>query len=244
MAKVTEIAPKLYRVSTFVPDFGMQFNQFLLDDEEPLLFHTGMKAIFPETRDAVSRVLPLERLRYVGFSHFESDECGALNQWLEVAPRAEPVCSFVGAMVNVNDFATRPARALADEEVLSLGQKKLRFLATPHVPHGWDSGMFFEENDETLLCTDLFFHPGDPEPLTESDVLGPAREAMKAGRDGPFAHDMPYTRRTGETLDRLANLEPKTLATMHGSSFRGDGAGAIRGLRTVVDELLGEGKPA
>ena len=236
---VTEIAPKLYRISTFHPDFGIQFNQFLVQDDEPFLMHTGMRRMFDTTIEAVATVLDPATIRWIGFSHFESDECGALNDFLRAAPRAQAVCSFVGTTVTVDDFADRPARPLADAEVLPIGSHRLRFLATPHVPHGWDAGLFFEESNRTLLCSDLFFHPGDPKPLTESDVVGRAAEAIREGAKGPLAHDMPYTPYTDTTLRRLAELEPRTLAVMHGSSYRGDAGRAIRELAAVLRREIG-----
>jgi flavorubredoxin len=218
-SKVTEIAANVYRLSTFQPDYGIQFNQFLVKDDEPFIMHTGFQKMFPITLAAVASVIDPSSLRWIGFSHFEADECGALNEWLRVAPNAQPVCSFVGATVSVNDFADRPARALSDDEVLRTGRHRLRFLATPHVPHAWDAGLFFEEQDRTLLCSDLFFHPGDPEPLTESDIVGRAQAAIIGGLTSPLANDMPYTPYTDSTLHRLASLKPHTLAVMHGSSF-------------------------
>src|SRR6266542_3310650 len=175
---VTEIAPEIYRISTFHPEFGIQFNQFLIKDDEPFLMHTGLKKMFAMTYEAVASVFDPAKLRWIGFSHFESDECGALNEWLTLAPSAQAVCSVVGAVVMVNDFADRPARPLADGEVLHTGRHRLQFLSTPHVPHCWDAGLFFEEANGTLLCSDLFFHPGNPEPLTESDVLAHPREPL------------------------------------------------------------------
>ncbi len=236
---VTEIASDVYRISTFAPDFGIQFNQFLVKDDEPFLMHTGMKGMFALTRDAVASVIDPARLRWIGFSHFESDECGALNEWLAVAPNAAGVCSFVGATVSVNDFAIRPPRALANDETLPIGRQRLRFLATPHFPHSWDAGLFFEETKRILFCSDLFFQPGEPPPSTNADLVGPAREAILAGRSGPLANDMPYTPYTDATFARLANLEPRTLAVMHGSSFSGDGQRALRDLGQVVQEILG-----
>jgi len=236
---VTEIAADLYRISTFSAEYGIQFNQFLLKDDAPFLMHTGFKHMFAATRDAVASVLDPARLRWIGFSHFESDECGALNEWLAVAPTAQAVCSVVGAMVNLNDFAVRPARGLANDEVLETGRHRLRFLATPHVPHSWDAGLFFDERDAALLCSDLFFQPGDPEPITTGDIVGAARAAMVAGQSGPLANDMPYTPYTDATLQRLAALKPRTLATMHGSSFSGDGDRAVRGLAQVIREIFG-----
>ena len=236
---VTEIAPDLFRISTVHPGFGIQFNQFVLRDDEPFLMHTGLKKMFPATLEAVSTVLDPAALRWIGFSHFEPDECGALNDWLAVAPRAQAVCSLVGKAVMLDDVADRPARPLADGEVLPTGRHRLRFLSTPHVPHCWDAGLFFDETERTLLCSDLFFQPGDPEPLTESDVVGPARAAMVAGAASPMAKDMPYTPYTDTTLARLAELAPRTLAIMHGSSFRGDGARAIRDLTAAIREVHG-----
>jgi len=241
---VTEIAPDIYRISTFHPEYGIQFNQFLVNDDEPFLMHTGFKKMFPLTRAAVASVLDPAQVRWLGFSHFESDECGALNEWLRAAPQAQAVCSFVGAAVTINDFAERPARPLNDGEVLATGRRRLRFLATPHLPHGWDAGLFFEETDRTLLCSDLFFHPGDPEPLTESSLVGRAREAITAGLAGPLAQDLPYTSYTDQTLQRLADLSPRTLAVMHGSSFRGDGGSEVRQLAAVIKEILGKPAPA
>lgn len=238
-AKVSEIAPDLFRISTFHPDFGIQFNQFLVRDDEPFIMHTGLKKMFPSTLEGVASVIDPAKLRWIGFSHFESDECGALNEWLTVAPHAEAVCSVVGAMVMVNDFADKPARALQDNEVLKIGRHRLRFLATPHVPHCWDAGLFFEEADQTLLCSDLFFHGGDPEPLTESDIVERAKGAILYGMSSPLAKDMPYTPYTDRTLERLADLEPQTLALMHGTSFRGDGRSAILDLASVIKETLG-----
>jgi flavorubredoxin len=236
---VTEIAPDTFRISTFHPDFGIQFNQFLVRDAEPFLMHTGMKRMFPATLAAVRRIIDPATLRWIGFSHFEPDECGALNEWLAVAPHAQALASFVGVTVMLSDYADRPARALADDEVLPIGRHRLRYLSTPHVPHGWDSGFYFDETERTLLCSDLFFQPGDPGPLIEGDVVGPARDAIAGSLHGPLAHDLPYTADTDRTLRRLAALEPRALATMHGASYRGDGGTAMRALAAVLAELLG-----
>ena len=236
---VTEIARGAYRLSSFHGAYGMQFNQFLIDDDEPFLMHTGYLKAFDVTREGVASVMDPSRLRWIGSSHFEADECGATNRWLEVAPRAQPACSSVGALVSMNDFADRPARALADREILEIGRHRLRFLATPHVPHGWDAGLFFDETDRTLFCSDLFFQPGDPEPVSASPIVGRAREAMVAGLAGPLANDMPVTPYTDATLQRLAAFEPRLLATMHGSSFRGDGGAALRELAVAIQEVLG-----
>lgn len=238
-SNVTEVAPDVFRISTFHPDYQIQFNQYLIKDDEPFLMHTGFRRMFDLTRTAVARIMDPAKLRWFGFSHFEPDECGALNEWLQVAPAGQPVCSVVGSMVMLGDFADRPPRALNDGEVLETGRHRLRFLATPHVPHCWDAGLFFEETDRTLLCSDLFFHPGNPEPLTESDVVGRARDSIIEGMKSPLAKDMAYTPYTDQTLERLAELQPGTLALMHGSTFRGDGRSAILDLVGVIKETHG-----
>ncbi len=237
-SKVTEIARDTYRISTFHPDYGIQFNQFLIKDDEPFLMHTGFKKMFPVTLEGVASIIDPSNVRRIGFSHFESDECGSLNEWLKTARRAQAVCSSVGAMVMVNDFADRAPRPLADGEVLQTGRHRLRFLSTPHVPHCWDAGLFFDETEQTLLCSDLFFQPGDPEPVIESAIVERARDAIKSSLAGPMAKDMPYTPYTDSTLHRLAGLKPSTLAVMHGSSFRGDGGKAILDLAAVIKDLL------
>jgi flavorubredoxin len=239
MAGVTEIAPEVYRISVYVPEFDMQFNHFLVRDEEPLLYHTGTRAMFPTVCEAVASVVDPGSIRWIGFSHFEADECGALNHWLEVAPQAQPVCSLVGAMVSVNDFSNLPARAMKDGETLATGRRRFRFCRTAHIPHGWDAGAMYEETTRTLFCSDLFHHNGDVEPLTESDVAGRARETLRALEQSPFAGYLPYTGKTGQVLHGLADLKPGTLAIMHGSSFRGDGEKALRDLAAVFKELLG-----
>lgn len=237
--KITEIAPDTYRLSTFRPDYGIQFNQFLINDDEPFLMHTGFKKMFPVTLEGLRSIVDPAKLRWIGYSHFESDECGALNEFLSVAPGAQAVCSFVSAKVNAGDFADRPPRALADGELLPIGRHRLRFLSTPHVPHGWDAGLFFDEVERTLLCSDLFFHPGDPEPVVVSDGVGQAREAIEGNLTGPMSKDIPYTPYTDSTLQRLAALEPSAFAVMHGSSFRGNGREALLELAAVMKKLLG-----
>src|SRR5258705_5756011 len=202
-SNVAEIAPDVYRISTFHSDYGIQFNQFLIKDDEPFLMHTGFKKMFPLTLEGVASIIEPSTLRWIGFSHFESDECGALNEWLAAAPEAQALCNFVGAVVMVNDFADRPPRVLADNEALETGSHRLRFLSTPHVPHCWDAGLFLEETDRTLLCSDLFFQPGDPDPLIEVGIVDRAREAMIANLSSPLANDMPYTPYTDTTLQRL-----------------------------------------
>jgi len=241
-AKVSEIGPDLYRISVYAPDFDLQFNHFLVVDDEPLLFHAGLKGMFPLLRQAVAEVLEPAKLRWVGFSHFESDECGALNDWLALAPSAQAVCSDLGAMVSVNDFATRPARGLADGETFATGKYRFRCCRTPHLPHGWDASVLFEETQQTLLCSDLFHQTGDVEPLTTSDVVGRSVEAMKAYQAGVLADYAPYTHYTGRLFAKLAELKPKRFAIMHGSSFEGDGARALGDLADAFEQVFGRGK--
>jgi flavorubredoxin len=236
---VTEIAPDLYRLSIYAADFDLQFNHFLVDDEQPLLYHAGLKGMFPVLREAVAKVLDPSGLRWIGFSHFESDECGALNEWLEVAPSAQPACSDLGAMVSVNDFSTRPARGMADGEKLVTGKYRFRVCRTPHLPHGWDASVMFEETHKTLLCSDLFHQVGNVEPLTTSDVVGRSVEAMKAYEGGVLADYAPYTHKTGRLFEKLAELKPQRLAIMHGSSFDGDGEQALRDLGVAFKEIFG-----
>ncbi len=235
---ITEIAPDVYRLSLYVPEANLQFNQFLVKDDEPLLFHTGMRGIFPEVREAVAKIIDPADLRHIGFSHFEADECGALNDWLAIAPNAEAVCSFVGAEVSVNDFAARPARGLMDGDTFETGKYKFRFIQTPHLPHCWEAGLLFEETNRTLFSSDLFTHEGEVEPLTEKTIVEPARETYLSYNAGPLAGYQPYTRQTESNLQKLIALEPKTIAAMHGSSFAGDGAQALRDLGEVMRELL------
>jgi len=230
--RVDEIADGIYRLSTPLPLIpgGFSFNQYLVADEEPLLFHTGPRGLFPAVREAVARVLPPESLRWIAFGHVESDECGSLNDWLKEAPRAVPVCSRVAAMVSVTDLADRPPRALADGETLALGRHRVTWLDAPHVPHAWENGFLMEESTRTFLCGDLFTQPGDgATALTRADVLEPS-EAMRQGMDY-YAH-APATR---SHLERLAALAPTTLACMHGSAFSGDGGRLLRALADRLD---------
>ena len=236
---VTEIAPDCYRISTYIPEIDLQFNQFLIKDEEPLLFHTGMRVLFPTVREAVATIMDPAKIRWISFSHFEADECGSLNEWLQIAPAAEPVCSTVGALVSINDFALRPAKGMNDGEVLDAGQHRFRFAQTPHVPHCWEAGLLFEETSGTLLCSDLFHQNGDVEPLTESDVIDRARKTLIDYQAGPFANYMPYTKHTDGIMQKLAELNPKTIAPMHGSAFSGNGTQALRDLAVVMREVLG-----
>ena len=231
---VDEIADGIYRISTAIPPGavpgGFTFNQYLVLDDEPLLFHTGLRRLFPAVRDAIARVVPVERLRWISFSHFEQDECGALNELLAAAPRAEAACSAVGAMTSVGDLAVRPPRALREGDSIRLGRHEVTWFDAPHVPHGWDCGFLFEFATRTLLCGDLFTQPGaEHAPLVESDVLGPA-EAMRKAMDY-YAH-APATR---ATLEKLARTQPRTLACMHGAAWSGDGGELLRALADALE---------
>jgi flavorubredoxin len=233
--KVDEIAPRIYRLSTFVPEIGpngFTFNQFLIDDDEPLLFHTGHRSMFPSVRDALERVLPIERLRWITFGHVESDECGAMNDFLAAAPHAQVAHGALGCMVSIGEMADRPPRPLADGEVIELGTKKVRHIDTPHVPHGWEARVLFEETTATLLCGDLFTHLGDGPALTEGDIVGPAGQA-----EDVFAYSC-LAPSTPSTIDQLATLEPTTLALMHGSSFHGDCAASLRDLASAYRDRI------
>ena len=236
---VTEIAPDCYRISTYIPEIDLQFNQFVIKDEEPLLFHTGMRSLFPIVREAVASIIDPAKLRWISFSHFEADECGSLNEWLQIAPHAQPACSMVGAMVSINDFALRPAKGLADGETFETGQHRFRFVQTPHVPHCWEAGLLFEETKGTLLCSDLFHQGGDVEPLTESDVIERARKTLVDYQASPLANYMPYTKHTDSILQKVAALKPRTIAPMHGSAFVGNGEQAVRDLAVMMREVLG-----
>src|SRR5678815_2206166 len=229
MARIDEIAPDLYRVSVYAPQFDLQFNHFLIKDDEPLLFHTGMRRMFPEVRDAVATLIDPAALRWISWSHFEVDECGALNDWLAVAPHAQAICSQVGAAVNIDDFAIRPARGLSKNDVIETGQHRYRFVPTPHLPHGWDAGVLFEENSGVLLCSDLFHQLGDVEPVTSNDVLGRWDAAVAAYQAHPVLMDyVPLTPSTRGCRSAGSFSRRRVLAAMHGSAIAGDGGAALR----------------
>ena len=236
--RIDEIAPDLYRLSTYVSKINLQFNQFLVNDDEPLLYHTGLRGMFPQVRDAVASIVDPARIRWIGFSHFEADECGSLNEWLAIAPRAKPLCGVIGALVNINDFTGGRARVMGTGEVLATGRRRLRFLETPQVPHAWDASLLFEETGATLFCSDLFLQNGALSPLTKDDVVEPARRSLLAYEAGPLPHAYPYASWTDATLQMLAGLKPKLLAIMHGSSFSGDGEAALRGLAAMYAATL------
>ena len=230
--RIDEVAAGIYKISTpldVVPG-GFSFSQYLIVDDEPLLFHTGLRRMFPLVREAVSKVIPLDRLRHIGYSHFEADESGAMNQFLAEAPQATPFASHISVMTSLNDQADRPGRGLNDGEEFSIGKHKLQWIYTPHVPHGWDCGVLFDSTTRTLLCGDLFTQGGsDNPPVTESDILEPS-EGFRKPLDY-FAH----ARGSGAILRRLADLHPTILGAMHGSAFRGDGAALLRELATRLD---------
>ncbi len=243
MAVITEVAAGIYRISIYASFANLQFNHFLVKDDEPLLFHTGLRGMFGEIRESVAKLINLPDLRHISFSHFESDECGSLNEWLSVAPQADVICSQVGAMVSVNDFIGRPARGLADGETFTTGANRFRYCQTPHLPHGWDAGVLFEETQATLLCSDLFHQTGDVDPLTTTDIVGRSHQAMLEYQGGILAEYVPYTPLTSKNLQKLADLKPKTLAIMHGSSFTGDCVRALRDLDQAFKEVFGREAP-
>jgi flavorubredoxin len=218
---IDEIAPDIFRLSTFVPDVGptgMSFNQFLVRDEQPFLFHTGMRGLFPLVSGAIERVLPVADLRWISFGHVEADECGAMNDLLAAAPASQVVHSELACLISLNDLADRPPHAVGDGDVLDLGAHRLRFLATPHVPHNWESGLWFDETTGTLLSGDLFTNVGAGPARAEDDLVAPALDAEAMFHATSMGPAVPAT------IRRLAALAPTTLAVMHGSSFRGDGA--------------------
>lgn len=229
---VHEVADEIYRINTPVKIAGaseFSFNQYLIMDDEPLLFHTGLRKLFPLVREAVASVVPVDRIRHIAFSHVEADECGSLNEWLHVAPQSAPLCGSVAAMVSVEDLADRPPRILADGDVLSLGKHCVRWFDTPHLPHAWECGFLTEERTRTLLCGDLFTQGGSGHtPVTESDILGPS-EAFRQEMDY-FSH----TKNARTMIERLASTNPGTLACMHGSAWRGEGAQLLRALAEAL----------
>jgi flavorubredoxin len=235
---INEISDGIYRLSTFVPEIappaGFTFNQFLILGDDPLLFHTGLRRMFPLIRSAISRVIPPQRLRWITFGHFEADECGAMNAWLAVAPQAEAAHGQTGCLVSLNDTADRAPRVLKDGETIDLGNgKRVRYLDTPHIPHGWDAGVIYEESTGTLLCGDLFTQLGDGPALIDDDIVGPAIAAEDLFKYSSLNPNM------GATIRGLAELSPRTLALMHGPSFSGDGAAALRALADNYDHRIG-----
>ncbi|WP_018639635.1 oxygen-binding di-iron domain-containing protein [Parafrankia elaeagni] len=239
MTTTHEIAPGIHRISTYVPDVGPRgftFNQFLIEADEPLIYHTGMHALFGAVSEAVARIVPLSELRWIASGHFEADECGAMNDFLAVAPAAQVVHSTIGVLTSFGDAAARPPRALADGEELDLGgagnaagRRRVRHLDTPHVPHNWESRMLFETETGTLFCGDLGAQDGNPAALTSDSVVDAAMRTEELFRSSSLGPAVPAT------LRRLADLNPTTLAIMHGSSFHGDGAGLLRALADAYE---------
>ena len=232
---VNEIADGIYRISTWIPEVspeGFTFNQFLVLGDEPLLFHTGARGLFPLVAEAVATVVPVESLRWLSFGHVESDECGSMNMWLAAAPRSQVAFGALGCDVSLNDMCDRPPRALADGEVIDLGSKRLRQISTPHVPHGWEAQVLFEETTRTLLCGDLLSHVGAPPALTTDDVVAPAMAAEA------MFHATCLAPHTAATIRALGELEPTTLAIMHGSSYRGDGKRALNDLAAGYEQMI------
>jgi flavorubredoxin len=226
--RTDEVADRIYRISIFVPEIaapsGFTFNHFLVVDDAPLLFHCGLRKMFPLISAAVAKLMPLERLRWLTFGHFEADECGSMNEWLAAAPQAQLMHGMVSCMVSIADMADRAPRVLANNEVVDIGGKRIRYIDTPHVPHGWDAGVIFEETTGTLLCGDLFTQIGNRPPLTEADIVEPAMATEDLFRYTSLGPS------TAPNIRKLADLNPGMLATMHGSSFAGDAAGALRAL--------------
>lgn len=234
--RIDEIDDGVYRLSTYVKEVaapaGFTFNQFLIVDDEPLLFHCGYRGMFGSISAAVARIAPIETLRWISFSHLEGDEAGAMNLWLARAPKAEIAHGKLGCDISLNDLADRAPRALADGETFSIGKKRIRYLATPHVPHGWDSGLMYEETAGVLLCSDLLTHIGDTPALGGLDIVEPALAAEE------IFQTLSVTPATIETIRRLAGLRPNTLAIMHGASLKGDGAAALEGLARGLEERM------
>jgi flavorubredoxin len=238
--RIDEIADRIYRLSSFVPAVGptgFTFNQYLVDDEQPLLFHTGARHGFPAVAEAIATVMPLERLRWITFGHVESDECGAMNEFLAAAPQAEVAHGALGCMVSIDDLADRPPVPLADGQVIELGRHRVRHIDTPHVPHGWEARVLYEETTGTLLCGDLFSQLGDGPAVTTDDIVAAAGTA-----EDLFGATC-LTPRTGSTIRELANLAPSTLAVMHGTCFTGDGAAALLALADDYDGRLTAAMP-
>jgi flavorubredoxin len=236
--KVDEIAEGIFRISTWIPDVspdGFTFNQFLVAAEEPLLFHTGLRGMFPLVAEAVATVLPVESLRWIAFGHVEADECGAMNMWLTAAPDSQVAHGALGCEVSLNDLCDRPPRALEDGEVIDLGGRRVRQISTPHVPHGWEAQVLFEETTGTLLCGDLFSQVGSGPALTTDDVVEPALAAERMFQASCLA---PHT---AQTLRQLGDVNPTTLAVMHGSSYQGDGQRALYDLAAGYETLTGSG---
>ena len=229
---VDEINDGIYRISTYIPDIDFMFNQFVIDADEPMLWHCGGRGAFPVVSEAAGKVIDVSRLKWISFGHYESDECGSMNLWLQAAPDAQIVQSRTGVMVSLMDMADRPPRPLDDGEVLDLGGKRVRWVDTPHVPHGWDAGVIYEETTSTLFCGDLFTATGRSPALTDDDIVAPAIAAED------IFHDTALTPNTAPTMRGLADLQPETLGLMHGPSFNGKCGDALRSLADEFERRL------
>ncbi|MBI05097.1 MAG: MBL fold metallo-hydrolase [Pelagibacteraceae bacterium] len=236
-ATIDEIAPDLFRITSFVESANFQFSSFLVRDDEPMLYHTNLRALFPDIRSGIEKVIEPSTIRWIGFSHFESDECGALNDWLAIAPHAQPVCSFVGARTSITDFSDRPPRILDVDERIETGSHIFRVIETKHVPHGWDASLLFEETASTLFCSDLVGQGGDVEALTEGDIVGRSQDYNEHQAAGPMSRAVPFTDETLPIIENLAALRPKTLACMHGSSFAGNGGQVLLDFGAMLKRL-------
>ena len=239
MVRIAEIAPRVFQLSLYAAELKLPFNEFLVLDDEPLLFHTGHRRSFELVREALATIIDPARLRWIGFSHFEADECGALNQWLAVAPHAQPLCGMLAARTSVDDYAARPPRALAPGEVVATGTRRFAFQRTPHVPHGWEAGLLFEESGRILFCSDLLGQRGDHGALTRAGVAEASVQALIEQQSGPMANSIPYTPYTDTILRRLAALRPALIAPMHGPAFEGDGERELREYAAALGGVLG-----
>lgn len=240
MTTINEIATDIFRINTYIPEANLGFSQFLIRDDEPMLFHTGGRALFPAVHEAVSKLIDPTTVRWIGFSHFEADECGSLNEWQEVAPNATAVCSMVGKLVSVDDFAQKnPAKGMVDGEEFSTGSHTFRFLATPHVPHNWEAGLLYDMTTGVLFASDILHQNGDVEALTTDSVNDRTKQTLLDMQAGPLAGYLPYAVETDATLRRIAALKPTTVATMHGSVYSGDGEKAILEYAGLLKEVLG-----
>ncbi len=242
MARITEIAPDTFQITTYVAPIDLQFHQYLVRDEAPLLFHTGMPGIFPDVLESVASLIDAERLRWIGFSHFEADECGALRQWQDVAPNATAICSEVAKATGVDDVvALRPADALLDGATIDTGNHRFRFLQTPHVPHDWGASLLFDESSGTLFGSDILTHKGDVEPLTEDHAVLQRFEASTRNDQGTaWAHAYPCSAQTLSVYERLADMNPSTLAIMHGSAYAGDGNAMLKDYARALQVLTND----
>ncbi len=243
MTSISEIAKDVFSICTYVEKADLQFRQFLIRDEQPLLYHTGTRRTFERVRDTVGQIMDPASLRWIAFSHFEADECGALNYWLQEARDAQAVCSQNGALVSVGDFAFSKVRPLADGETLEIGAHRLRFLATPHLPHGWDAGHLYDETAGVLFCSDLLHQLGDVADTTTESRVAAMRAMLESSRGTPLDWYIPWTPQARARIERLAGLQPRVCATMHGSAYVGDGGAELRSLADMLEEVYGAAAP-